>query len=42
MNTDQLPLAQGNGFWLILALMGSFAGGMLYYFWRKGWLGRRS
>ncbi|MEE1544784.1 MAG: CorA family divalent cation transporter, partial [Alphaproteobacteria bacterium] len=42
MNTDQLPLAQGNGFWLILGLMGAFAGGMLYYFWRRGWLGRQA
>ena len=42
MNTDQLPLAQGNGFWLILALMGVFAGSMLYYFWRRGWLGRQA
>ena len=42
MNTDQLPLAQGNGFWLILALMGAFAGSMLYYFWRRGWLGRQA
>ena len=42
MNTDQLPLARGNGFWLILALMGAFAGSMLYYFWRRGWLGRQA
>ncbi|OIR12567.1 MAG: magnesium and cobalt transport protein CorA [Marine Group III euryarchaeote CG-Bathy2] len=42
MNTDQLPLAQGNGFWLILGLMGAFAGGMLYWFWRRGWLGRQA
>lgn len=42
MNTDQLPLAQGNGFWLILVLMGGFAGGMLYWFWRRGWLGRQA
>jgi len=28
--------------WLILGLMGAFAGGMLYYFWRQGWLGRQA
>ena len=42
MNTEQLPRAQGNGFWLILGLMGAFAGGMLYCFWRRGWLGRQA
>lgn len=39
MNTDTLPLREGNGFWYIITLMAAFATAMLLYFWRKGWLG---
>ena len=37
-NFDRLPFQSGLWFWLMMAaVVGSF-GGMLVYFWRKGWL----
>ncbi len=40
MNFDHMPeLHQIYGYPLVLALMGSAAGAMLTYFWRKGWFG---
>ncbi len=40
MNFDRMPeLAWDIGYPLSLALMALVAGGQLYYFWRKGWLG---
>ena len=41
MNTDTLPLKDGNGFWYVLGLMGAFAAGMLFWFRSRGWIGNK-
>ncbi|MBL6743774.1 MAG: magnesium transporter CorA family protein [Candidatus Poseidonia sp.] len=38
MNSEGLPITQIGGFWGIIGLMFLFAGCMLTFFWRRGWL----
>ena len=38
MNSEGLPITQIGGFWGIIGLMLLFAGCMLTFFWRRGWL----
>jgi magnesium transporter len=41
MNFQHMPeLAQPWGYPLALGLMAAAAGGVLLYFWRRGWLGK--
>lgn len=37
-NFDRLPIQSGLWFWLMIASVAASFGGMLAYFWRKGWL----
>jgi magnesium transporter len=42
MNFERMPeLGQSWGYPLTLAVMATVATGMVFYFWRKGWIGRR-
>ena len=42
MNFERMPeLGKSWGYPLTLGVMGTVAGGMVFYFWRKGWIGRR-
>jgi magnesium transporter len=42
MNFERMPeLGKTWGYPLTLGVMGTVAGGMVFYFWRKGWIGRR-
>jgi Mg2+ and Co2+ transporter CorA len=37
-NFDRLPVQSGPWFWVMIASVAGSFGGMLAYFWRKGWL----
>jgi magnesium transporter len=43
MNFEHMPeLKMKNGYYVLLAVMGVVGVGMFGFFWRLGWLGRRS